>query len=193
MIVINWLLAVPWLAFLIYWTVSAIGVKKDTVSRKWWQRAWTRVVILVLAAIVLSQRHINIGTSLGKIGLFSPASSVALMAVGAALCWAGIALAIWARYHLGRNWSNHPDIKEGHELVTSGPYRLLRHPIYTGMLAALLGTALMVGWFWFIVFAVTAFAFVRRIRIEEGYMLGLFPDAYPAYVGRTKALVPFVW
>ena len=78
MIVINWLLAVPWLAFLIYWTVSAIGVKKDTVSRKWWQRAWTRVFILALAVIVLSERRIDIGTALNRVGLFSPASSVVL-------------------------------------------------------------------------------------------------------------------
>lgn len=193
MVFINWLLAVPWLAFLVYWTVSAIGVKKDTVSRKWWQRAWTRVFILALAVIVLSERRIDIGTALNRVGLFSPASSVVLEVLGSVLCWAGIALAIWARYHLGRNWSNHPDIKEGHELVTSGPYRILRHPIYTGMLAALLGTALLAGWFWFIVCVVATVMFVRRIHIEEGYMSDLFPGIYPDYKKRTKALVPFLW
>ena len=77
--------------------------------------------------------------------------------------------------------------------MTSGPYRFLRHPIYTGMLAALLGTAFLAGWFWIMVFIVATLVFIRRIQIEEGYMVKLFPAAYPEYKNTTKALVPFLW
>ncbi len=190
---INWILAVPWLAFLVYWGVSAIGVKKDTVAVKWWRRSWFRLFAIAVVLVLLSLDHVKIGAAWSRMGFFAPVSSGVLAAVGALLCWAGIALAIWARSCLGRNWSNHPDIKEDHELVTSGPYRFLRHPIYTGMLAALLGTAFLAGWFWIMVFIVAALVFIRRIQIEEGYMLKLFPAAYPEYKKYTKALVPFLW
>ncbi len=190
---IDWILAVPWLAFLIYWSVSALGVKKNTVVVEWWRRSWFRLFAIAVVLVILSLDHVKIGAVWGRMGFFAPVSSGVLEAIGVLLCWVGITLAISARYYLGRNWSNHPDMKEGHELVTSGPYRFLRHPIYTGMLAALLGTVFLAGWFWLIVFGVTTLVFVRRIRIEEGYMLKLFPNEYPEYKKRTKALVPFVW
>ncbi len=193
MVLINYLIAIPWLAFLVYWSVSAIGVKKDMVRRAWWRWSWVRLAAIAAVLVILSLNHVKVGAAWSRAGLFAPASSVVLGALGAVLCWAGIGLAIWARYHLGRNWSNHPDIKEGHELVTSGPYRVLRHPIYTGMLAALLGTAFFAGWFWFLVFAVATAVFIRRIGIEEGYMLKLFPETYPEYRKRTKALIPFIF
>jgi len=110
------------------------------------------------------------------------------------LCICGIAFAIWARRHLGSNWSSHPALKEGHELVISGPYRIVRHPIYTGMLTAALGSVMDTHkaiWLYFTV--VMTATFVYRIHVEEAIMVRTFPDSYPDYKARTSALIPFIW
>jgi protein-S-isoprenylcysteine O-methyltransferase len=115
-----------------------------------------------------------------------------LPAIGSMLCVAGIALAIWARLHLGRNWSPAPALKEGHELVTSGPYRLVRHPIYTGILTALLGSSL-VSIAALIALVVVGAMFIWRVGAEEKLMMQQFPNEYPQYKRNTRALIPYVW
>lgn len=105
----------------------------------------------------------------------------------------GVAFAIWARIHLCRNWSPAPAMKENHELITSGPYQFVRHPIYTGMIVAALGSALAINNFFWLMLIIAVLIFVSRINKEEKFMLRLFPDQYPGYKKRTKALVPFVW
>jgi protein-S-isoprenylcysteine O-methyltransferase Ste14 len=124
-----------------------------------------------------------------------PAAPAALAACGAALCWASALLAIWARVTLGRNWSGIvASLREHHTLIRSGPYGAVRHPIYTGLLGAMLGTALTAGslasW---LAFAAGLVAFLMRIRVEEQLMMAAFPEAYAAYRARTKALVPGIW
>jgi protein-S-isoprenylcysteine O-methyltransferase Ste14 len=95
--------------------------------------------------------------------------------------------------HLGRNWSGAVTIKDGHELVTSGPYALVRHPIYTGLLLAFLGSAVALGdWRGALAFALAAGALWRKLRLEERWMREQFGDAYQAYSQRVAALVPFV-
>ena len=119
--------------------------------------------------------------------------SVATEWTGMALCAAGVAFAIWARRTLGGNWSGNPTIKEGHELVTTGPYRLVRHPIYTGFLLLIVGTLLGSGRVSdLLILAFACAAGWVKIRIEESLMIRQFPDAYSAYRKRTKALIPFV-
>ena len=109
-----------------------------------------------------------------------PASrNVAVGVFGVALCSLGIAIAVWARMHLGRNWNVEPSIQEGHELVISGPYRFVRHPIYTGMLVAIFGSALVGGPPWFIAFIAACVLFVWRVKTEEKFMMELFPEQYP--------------
>jgi protein-S-isoprenylcysteine O-methyltransferase Ste14 len=95
---------------------------------------------------------------------------------GLIVCMAGFALAVWARRHLGRNWGMPMSLKEGHELVTTGPYRYVRHPIYTGMLLAILGSALVNGPIWVVVFAGMAIYCVYCARTEESLMLKQFPE-----------------
>jgi protein-S-isoprenylcysteine O-methyltransferase Ste14 len=104
----------------------------------------------------------------------------------------GLTLAIWARKHLGRNWSTRHTIQVGHELVTSGPYRFVRHPIYTGILLTWFGAGL-VNTIYFVLFVLVALIFFSRIPKEEASMMGLFPNQYPAYRATTKALIPGVW
>jgi protein-S-isoprenylcysteine O-methyltransferase Ste14 len=125
---------------------------------------------------------------------FSPfPRSTATDALGIALCATGIGIAIWARWYLGRNWSVRPSLKEDHDLVTGGPYRFVRHPIYTGLILALLGTAIVTGLTSWIVLVLLTAVFVARIPVEERIMMKAFPDAYPAYRGRTHALIPAIW
>jgi protein-S-isoprenylcysteine O-methyltransferase Ste14 len=119
--------------------------------------------------------------------------SWALQAAGLVLTIIGCAFAIWARISLGRNWSARPSVREDHELIVRGPYKLVRHPIYTGLLLALAGSVLAVDRSgsilgWLLVFG-TYFA---KSRQEERLMLKTFPEDYPAYRRRVKALVPGV-
>jgi protein-S-isoprenylcysteine O-methyltransferase Ste14 len=112
---------------------------------------------------------------------------------GLALTCVGILYAIWARVTLGSNWSMKPMVKHGHELVIRGPYALTRHPIYTGLLLAGVGTAMAVDEFRGPVgIALLLVAMTIKIRQEERLMTETFPEAYPAYRRRVRALVPWV-
>lgn len=112
---------------------------------------------------------------------------------GMVLTVAGCAFAIWARVTLGANWSARATVKAGHELITTGPYSLARHPIYTGLLAAICGSALAGGeWRILIGALIIAFAFLVKMSQEERLMMQTFPEAYPRYRERVKALIPGV-
>lgn len=114
-----------------------------------------------------------------------------LRLTGFLLTLAGALFAAWARLTLGTNWSGRPSVKAGHELVVRGPYALARHPIYTGLLLAIAGTALAVGrWRAVIGFLLIAVAFAAKILHEEHLMMQTFPDSYPNYRKRVRALIP---
>jgi protein-S-isoprenylcysteine O-methyltransferase Ste14 len=104
----------------------------------------------------------------------------------------GLGFAIWARMHIGRNWGPPMTQKVEPELVTSGPYRLVRHPIYSGILAAGLGTAVALSWWWLIAVALAGVYILYSAQIEERYLTDQFPDDYPDYKRSTKMLVPFI-
>lgn len=107
---------------------------------------------------------------------------------------AGHALAVWARFTLGRNWSGNVTLKDGHELVERGPYRFVRHPIYTGLLLALLGTAAgRDSLLAFVGFGLVAVGFTIKFREEEKLLTGHFGAQYTEYAARVKGLIPFVW
>jgi protein-S-isoprenylcysteine O-methyltransferase Ste14 len=113
--------------------------------------------------------------------------------VGVGLTVAGLAFAIWARFFLGRNWSGDVTLKEGHSLIDTGPYALARHPIYTGLLTAFLGAALLRGTIGaFLGVALYGVAFASKISTEERLLASEFGPTYEAYRKRVKALVPFV-
>jgi protein-S-isoprenylcysteine O-methyltransferase Ste14 len=169
---------IVWGAFWVYWLASAIGVKKGARNTNWRPRG--------LAAIV----------AIASVRVFSPHTlavhSVPLKVVGVIVFAAGLALAAWARVYLGRNWGMPMTRKAEPELVTSGPYRYVRHPIYSGILLGFAGTALATNGYWLIVFAVCLVYFVYSARVEEGIMTSAFPSTYPGYRERTKMLIPFV-
>jgi protein-S-isoprenylcysteine O-methyltransferase Ste14 len=172
-------IAVAWVIFWVYWFASAIGVKEGRASRR-------RIPLNGLSALsVLVLLRVFRG---GSLVVHSPV----LGAIGAVVFVAGIGLAIWARVHLGRNWGMPMTQKAEPELVTSGPYRFVRHPIYSGLLAALLGTALATNLIGLIIVAVLGGYFYYSATVEERNLIARFPNAYPAYRARTKKLIPFV-
>ena len=115
-----------------------------------------------------------------------------LAGAGLVLFAAGLGFAIWARMHIGRNWGTPMTQKDEPELVTSGPYHLVRHPIYSGVLVAGVGTAVALSWLWLIAVALAGVYFIYSAKVEEHYLTERFPDAYPVYKRSTKMLVPLI-
>jgi protein-S-isoprenylcysteine O-methyltransferase Ste14 len=99
----------------------------------------------------------------------------------------------WARYYLGKNWGMPMTVKEDPELVTGGPYTFVRHPIYTGILLAVLGSVLASSLLWLVILVFFTYEFIRSVKGEEMLMTKQFPEKYPAYKKRTKMLIPFVY
>ncbi|TJX15954.1 MAG: isoprenylcysteine carboxylmethyltransferase family protein, partial [Mesorhizobium sp.] len=106
---------------------------------------------------------------------------------------AGMAFLVWARQSLGRNWSQTVSAKQDHELVTSGPYRYVRHPMYTGGMVAGIGSAIVVGGGFIFLLILLGSLFLWRVGAEDRLLAVQFPNEFPAYARRTKALIPFVW
>lgn len=170
---------ITWVIFGIYWLGSAFGVKEGRASRR-------RIPLNGLTALsVVVLLRVFRG---GSLAVHSPVLGV----IGAVVFASGLALAIWARVHLGRNWGMPMTQKAEPELVTSGPYRLVRHPVYSGLLAALLGTALITNLIGLIIVAILCGYFYYSASIEEKNLTAAFPAAYPAYRASTKMLIPFV-
>jgi protein-S-isoprenylcysteine O-methyltransferase Ste14 len=113
--------------------------------------------------------------------------------IGTIITLLGIGFAIWARIYLGKNWSSMPAIKVDHELIRSGPYNLVRHPIYAGVLFGLAGTVIIIGEPLALVgLFLVLLAFLWKIRMEEKYLQAEFGDAYAAYKREVPALIPFL-
>jgi protein-S-isoprenylcysteine O-methyltransferase Ste14 len=129
----------------------------------------------------------------GALGWAYFVPSEAAKAFGLVLAAAGVTLAIWARRYLGTNWSGVPSLKKGHELVTTGPYSAVRHPIYTGILLGMAGSTLVLGTVGSIgALVLAALVVAVRIRQEEGLMVSQFGEAYEDYQKKTKSIVPWL-
>jgi protein-S-isoprenylcysteine O-methyltransferase Ste14 len=176
---LKFALGVAWLVFWIYWLASA-STSKASVSGGWRTRL---TGVSVIAVIVIAEAFRGGGLAV---------HSVILGAIGAVLFVCGIALAVWARLHLGRNWGMPMTQRAEPELVTSGPYRFVRHPIYSGLLTAMLGTVLVNSLLGLIVVAVLTAYFYYCGAVEERNLATTFPEAYPEYRSRTKMLIPFL-
>jgi protein-S-isoprenylcysteine O-methyltransferase Ste14 len=114
--------------------------------------------------------------------------------LGAAVTVAGLLIAIWARFYLGANWSATVTVKQDHQLIRSGPYSVVRHPIYSGLLLAMLGTAIYVGEIrGLVAVALATWGWKMKSRIEEAFMESEFGDQYVRYRHEVRGLVPFLW
>ena len=181
-------ITVLWVVFGIVWLVAAISAKA-TRRRETVRSRVSHMVPLVLAVILLSSSRVA-GRYLVVRVL---PHNLATFWLGFILVLAGVALAVAARVSLGGNWSGIVTLKQDHELICRGPYRLVRHPIYTGVLAGILGTAIAQGELRsvFAVALVTA-AFVHKIGIEEAFLSEAFGAEYDRYRHEVPALIPFL-
>ncbi|OOG59432.1 isoprenylcysteine carboxylmethyltransferase family protein [Rhodanobacter sp. C03] len=179
-----------WLTWLLYWVWSARGVKQATRVESSLSRMGKYWLPIILAVALLQPLKMFSGTVLDA-NFVPPA--LWLVWLGLLMTYAGLLFACWARVILGRNWSGVVQLKQDHELIEAGPYRYVRHPIYSGLLLAFLGTAVMIGeWRALLAVAIVAVSFWRKLRLEERWLGEYFGDAYADYMRRVKALVPGV-
>ena len=178
-----------WLAWLLYWRISAAGVK-TVVRRESPASRAAHLVPLAIAAVLLWVNPIPGGGLLFE--RFLP-RTLATYWSGTALLALGLAFSVWARIYLGRNWSATVTVKHDHELIRGGPYARVRHPIYTGVLLGFIGTAIVRGeWRGVLAVLIVLLALWRKLRLEERFMSETFGDEYRHYREHTAALIPFL-
>jgi protein-S-isoprenylcysteine O-methyltransferase Ste14 len=177
-----------WIAYIVYWWVKSRGVKiseqiEPTSSRM--VRAltlWITIILLAIQSIPLGilDRHIT-------------SSSLACFWIGFVLTTAGLLFSVWARHHLGSNWSQAVTVKQDHQLITSGPYAIVRHPIYTGLLSGLIGSAIALDKLRGVVAVILAFVVLwNKLRLEEKWMRVHFGEAYESYSKQVAMILPYL-
>ncbi len=180
--VIDIIILVGWVAFWIYWLAASVGVKAG--QTRWARFAGVRVGIILVILLLLRVRALK--------GHTTTTNDPWLQGTGLAIFILGLALAIWARVYLGRNWGMPMSQKVDPELVTTGPYRSIRHPIYSGIILAMIGTAIAVSLYWLVAIILLGSYFLYSAIVEERNMAQRFPSSYPQYKRSTKMLVPFI-
>jgi protein-S-isoprenylcysteine O-methyltransferase Ste14 len=185
---IDNLIPAMWLLWGAYWLVAARGVKAIRRQESPMSRAGHLVPLFVAGMLIW------LPTLPGRFlcERFLPPTATTYF-IGAAIVALGLCFAVWARVELGRNWSATVTVKEHHELIRSGPYRYVRHPIYTGLLLGYGGSAIARGeWRGVLAVVIVLVALWRKLRLEERWMLETFGDAYRRYRGEVRALIPFL-
>ena len=177
-----------WIAFLLYWQIKAADTKITQRLEPVASRI-LRTLTFLIAIILLSTTRIPfpwLYLQVWPTGIWP-------FWLGVALTVCGLLFAVWAREHLGKNWSRSVTLKQDHELITSGPYALVRHPIYTGVLTGFLGSVVAEGQVRsLIALALVSLVLFAKLRLEEQWMRSHFGDSYGAYAQRVAALVPFI-
>jgi protein-S-isoprenylcysteine O-methyltransferase Ste14 len=177
-----------WSAWALYWLVSALG-NKATLRREPLSSRVTYMLTLLVGGLLIAWYRSPWGQLL-DLHLW-PRSALAYL-IGLLVLIAGLAFSVWARVHLGRNWSGNVTVKEGHELIRSGPYRYVRHPIYTGILTGVLGTVICSGTLRAVLgLTIIAAALIVKLRVEEALMRETFPGQYQTYCEEVPALIRF--
>jgi len=175
---------------LIYWFISGIGAKKATHKEPFFLRFFQYWLPLIIAILLLGpgdwfghtwlrEQFIEHTNLVGNIGL-----TISIF---------GAIIACWSRYILGKNWSLSIQKKENHELIQNGIYKIIRHPIYTGLLLLFTGNALIVGDYRAIIAVIIVFVSLwLKLLKEEKLLTEVFGNTYIEYKKRSKALIPFV-
>jgi len=175
-----------WVSLGLYWNISARSIKLAVEQQTLAARLARMPVWLGFVLFIAAWAH--------PFGPVAIRRTVFWDSLGVAICALGLLVAIWSRKVLGTEWSRDVELKQGHKLVQRGPYRLMRHPIYTGHLLMGLGTAIASGLLVaFAGFALFVVGFWTKLNQEERLLLRGFPDEFPAYKARVKALIPYVF
>jgi protein-S-isoprenylcysteine O-methyltransferase Ste14 len=167
-----------------------MSAKRSLGPRQTWNGIGLRLIVVALVLIVLAVPPVR--QTFRDLQAYQTRSMV-LGFAGVVLCAAGVGLAVLGRLYLGRNWGMPGSRKENPELVTNGPYQYVRHPIYGGIMLAMLGTAIGASAFWVVPLVLFSGYFVYSARCEEKIMIAQFPEQYPAYMQRTRMLLPFAF
>ncbi len=181
----QWIHAL-WVLFGFYWLVSALKRKKTKRRETWGQRFLYMLPLLAAAELLVrpEARYEWLGAR------FVPLNPAVEWA-GVLLTAAGVTVAFWARWHLGANWSGVVTLKEGHELIRTGPYRNIRHPIYTGILLALFGTVVVTGELrGLLAVAIAWLSFYWKARREESFLSQEFGEKFAAHAKQTGMFLP---
>jgi protein-S-isoprenylcysteine O-methyltransferase Ste14 len=180
---------VVWIAFLLYWRIKAFNTKTTQRIEPAASRI-LRALALLIVIVLLSTTRIPLPWLYRQLW----PSGIWPFCVGAAVTVVGLLFAVWARRLLGENWSSSVTIKQGHELITTGPYAFVRHPIYTGILTGFLGTAIALSQVRGAVgFLLIFLVLLAKLRIEEEWMRSQFGETYTTYAHRTAALMPYLF
>jgi protein-S-isoprenylcysteine O-methyltransferase Ste14 len=180
--IVDVVILAGWVAFWIYWLIASIGVKVGQTRRT--RFGGIRIGLILVVLLLL------------RAGAFPADTAVHdpwLQGTGLGIFLLGLALAVWARVYLGRNWGMPMSQKADPELVTTGPYARVRHPIYSGMILAMIGTAIAVSLYWLAAVVIMGGYFIYSAVTEERSMARLFPSTYPDYKRSTKMLIPFIF
>lgn len=181
---VKWMILLSWAAFWGYWIWGSFNARSSVRGH----RVSAVLIRFVILAIALAYAEIS-----GRLHLHVESPGAAVMMLGAVLCVVGVAFAIWARAHIGDNWGMPMTERESPELVTSGPYAYVRHPIYTGVLIALFGTMLAIDLRALLAWPIALLYFGLSAMKEERDMQRRFPEQYRSYMQRTRRLIPLLW
>ena len=189
MSIFHWIIAALWLLFIVYWAIAAIRAKRTIKTKSWWMQVVLRgaIIVPVLIAFRMPAVRNAFGTPLAHMS-----GGIVRSIAGTVLVGLGIGLAIVARAYLGRNWGTPMSRKENPELITGGPYAFIRHPIYSGIILAMFGSTIATSLVWLAPVLLLGAYFIYSARREEALMSVQFPQQYPAYMTRTKMLVPYL-
>ena len=179
---IDIIIGTGWIVFWAYWLVMAVTAKAE--QSRWTRFAGVRAGIIPVVLLLIRLRVFG--------GPGAATRNPWLLGAGLAIFVLGLALAVWARVYLGRNWGMPMSRKADPELVTTGPYGRIRHLIYSGVILGMVGTALAVSPYWLVAAAILGGYFLVSAVVEERTMAKLFPVDYPPYQRATKMLIPCI-
>lgn len=183
-------LRICWLFVIAYWFISAIGTKKVQSQENLFKRLIQYWLPLIIAILLLGPGE-WFGHSLIRENFVPHINFIGN--IGLSICVIGAIIACWSRYQLGKNWSLSVQKKENHELIRHGIYRIIRHPIYTGILLLFIGNTIIVGDYRGIIAVIIVFtSFWFKLLKEEKLLLEIFGNEYLIYKSKTKALIPFI-
>ena len=184
---ISWaLVAFPWVVFLVYWLAGAMKTRATREKEPLTSRAAILLIEIIGYALVF-----NGSTGIGFLGTRFMPRTLASAILGVAFTWSGIGLAIWARYHLAEYWSARITIKEGHQLIRTGPYSHLRHPIYSGLILATIGSAVVIDeWRCILGVCLVLTGYCFKANKEEAMLSERFGEAFREHQKHTGFLIP---